>query len=112
MPAQAPPSHVPPAVRALADTIADAGARERFVRLVTEVGRLHPGVDVTVTGVDVRAEFNGGTLCRIVPYRELIHVQVGEDPMWETRVRTDAGYLAALDRIVDAFLRAAASATP
>lgn len=104
-------TQVPSAVQRLAETITDPPARERFLRLVGEVMRLHQDVAVVVSGIDVRAEFAGGTLCRIVPYRELVHVQVGEDPMWETRMRTDLGYTESIHRIVDVFLRAAAAST-
>jgi hypothetical protein len=104
------PASLPTPVQRLSETVGDAAVRERFVQLVGDVMRLHQDVSVTLSGIDVRAEFSGRTLCRIVPYRELIHVQVGEDPVWETRMRSESGYAESVHRIVDEFLRAAAIA--
>jgi hypothetical protein len=73
---------------------------------VDELARLHGDVSLSVGTVDIRAEAWGRQLCRIVPYRELIHVQVGEAPMWESRVRDEAAYLEAIDMILSTFLRA------
>ncbi len=96
----------------LVDTIADAGVRELCLRLLKEVSGLHADVVVSADGVDIRAEVRGRSLCRIVPYRELFHVQVGASPMWESRVRDEAGYFEAVDMILRTFLRAMARAAP
>lgn len=84
-----------------------AHVRESCARLVETVASLHRDVAVSGTGVDVRAEFRGRLLCRLVPYRELLHVQVGDDPTWETRVRTEGDYLEAIDVLVRTFRRMA-----
>jgi hypothetical protein len=73
------------------------------------VSGLHRDGVVAESGVDVRVELHGHPLCRLVPYRGLIHVQVGGATTWESRVRDEAGYLDALDRIVTAFLRVVAT---
>jgi hypothetical protein len=66
---------------------------------------LHSEVRVVETAAEIRAEFRGASLCRLVPYRELVHVQVGEHPTWETRLRSPGEYPDVVDRIVRAFLR-------
>ena len=69
------------------------------------VGELHPDVESRASAVEARFFFNRELLCRVVPYRELFHVQIGEDNAWETRVRNEAGFLDAVDRTVQRFLQ-------
>jgi len=66
--------------------------------------RLHGDVRVVESAVDVIAEFRGVTFCRIAPYRELVHVQVGHAPVWESRIRTADELPEVKARIVQAFL--------
>lgn len=93
-------------VRSLADGVGDPAVRELCRRLIDELECLHSAVSMTAGAVDVRVDAWGRQLCRIVPYRELIHVQVGDERTWETRVRDEDSYVEALDMILSAFLRA------
>jgi len=86
---------------------AHAHVRDLCSRLVDELGSLHGDIEVVGTGVDIRAEFRGRTLCRLVPYRELVHIQVGDSPVWEGRIRNDRDYLEVVDMILRAFVRMA-----
>lgn len=86
------------------DVIANVTVRGYFNELIEIVSSLHDEVVVNFGQVDIRAEFGTRTICRIVPYRELIHIHVGDSPAWEVRVRDEAGFLAAVDRILDVFL--------
>lgn len=95
----------------LADVIADKSVRALFDRLIADLGRIHTGVQVQESPVDVRAEFDGTVICRVVPYRELLHVHVGTDPTWEARVRTEAAYVELMERVVGVFLRCVAAPT-
>jgi len=88
---------------ALADIIVDQSVRSMYIQLVDTLRRLHSDVRVEETGVELRAGFERRTLCRVVPYRELLHIQVGSDPVWEVRVRDRSGYLAVTDRILREF---------
>jgi hypothetical protein len=54
--------------------------------------------------MEARAFFGDTFLCRVVAYRQLFHVLVGDESAWETRVRDSAGYAAALDRVLSRFL--------
>lgn len=73
--------------------------------------RLHSEVRIRETPSELFVEFRELPLCRVVPYRELIHVQVGQDPVWETRVRSSREWPEVMDRIVRTFLRALAGTT-
>jgi hypothetical protein len=84
-----------------------AHVRDLCARLVEDLGALHREVEVVGTGVDIRAEFRGRTLCRLVPYRELVHIQVGDSPVWEARIRNERDYLEAVDMMLRAFVRMA-----
>jgi len=68
-------------------------------------------VRVVESGVELRADFENHLFCRVVPYRELLHIQVGTDPTWEIRVRDRAAYAGAVDRIFREFLRLAAKSS-
>lgn len=109
-PRQETPRSIDPAAQSIVDTIAVAGVRRLCQRLVEELSSLHRDVTVVTSDVDIQAEVRTARgvrgLCRIVPYRELIHVQVGDRIMWESRVRDDAGYYQAVDMILRSFLRA------
>ena len=95
------------------DVITNASVRALFHELIEILSNLHGDVVMHRSPVDVRTEFNGRTICRIVPYRELIHLQVGDAPVWEVRIRDEAGYLEAVDRILVVFLSlAGASSSP
>ena len=92
------------------DIIANVSVRGFFHELVDVLTHLHEDVEVQYSPVDIRAEYCGRTICRIVPYRELVHMQIGDDPVWEVRIRGEAGYLDAVDLIFDVFLKLVATA--
>lgn len=79
-----------------------------YLRLVDMLRRLHGDVGVEESAVELRAGLGQRTLCRVVPYRDLLHIQVGSNPTWEVRVRDRAGYLAVTDRILREFCHLAA----
>jgi len=66
-------------------------------------------IDVRVSAVELRAFYRDELLCRVVPYRELFHVLVGDHPVWETRVRNEETYLETTDRTLQRFLQIHAS---
>jgi hypothetical protein len=80
-----------------------------YDRLVRFLHELHTDGCVSESGVELRAEMAGRLLCRVVPYRELLHIQVGDAPTWEVRVRDEAGFLDAVDRILNTFVRVLAA---
>lgn len=92
----------------LGEIISDASIRRRFDDLLGLLEGLHERVTVSIGNVDVRVEYDGKLLCRVVPYRELIHLQIGDSPTWEIRVGNDKGYAEAVDRILKTFLSMAA----
>jgi hypothetical protein len=59
--------------------------------------------------MELHADFRGIPLCRVVSYRELLHIQIGQNPMWETRVRASSEFPPVMEHIVRAFLRAFAA---
>jgi len=94
----------------LGDEISQGFVADLFRRYVSIVGELHPGVEARTSPVEARFFYNRALLCRVVPYRELFHVQIGETSAWETRVRNEAGFLDAVDRTVQRFLQIYAGA--
>jgi hypothetical protein len=92
----------------LGDEIAEAPVRALYHRYLAAVEGLHDGVIVQSSSVEVRVSFQGHLLCRIVPYRELFHVQIGDTPAWESRIRSESGVCEAVDHTLSRFLRLAA----
>jgi hypothetical protein len=80
-----------------------------FTRFVDALASLDERVTVDASRVELRFLYDGVFLCRLAPYRELFHVQIGEDPMWETRVRTEETLVAAIDRVLLGYLELYAS---
>ncbi len=99
-----------PPPSALAEIITDQSVRSMYARLVTALESL-PGLRVVEGRVDLRAEVGEQLLCRVVPYRELLHIRVGADPGWEVRVRDRSAYVEAVDRILREFCRIASRRT-
>jgi hypothetical protein len=95
-----------------ADVVTDQSLRRLYGRLVGILGSLHTDVSVEESSVELRALFGEKPLCRVVPYRELIHMQIGSDPTWEVRVRDSGDFAEAVDRLLRVFLRLAAGARP
>ena len=92
-------------VAGLGDEISHGFVADLYRRFVTTVGELHPSVRVRSSRVEARFFYNDELLCRVVLYRELFHVQIGDAASWETRVRNEAGFLDAVDRTVQRFLQ-------
>ena len=88
----------------LGDVIANVTIRGFFYELIAILTNLHEDVEVQHGPVDIRAEYAGKSICRIVPYRELIHLHIGGSPTWEVRIRDEASHLDAVDRILDVYL--------
>jgi hypothetical protein len=86
------------------DVIDNVTIRGYFHELIDILRGLHEDVAVHLGPVDIRVEYASRTICRVVPYRELIHIHIGDAPVWEVRVRNEAGYLEAVDGILDVFL--------
>lgn len=88
----------------LAHEIEDRSVRTLFDLFVATYSNVHDDIQMQVTSVEIRFFYGDEFLCRVAPYRELFHVQVGDNPAWETRVRTDASLLDTLDRALQRFL--------
>jgi hypothetical protein len=91
------------------ETITNVTVRGFFYELLEILANLGESVEVISGPVDIRAEIGGATICRLVPYRELIHIHIGDDPVWEVRVRNETGYLDAIDTILDVYLEITAT---
>jgi hypothetical protein len=85
------------------DLIADRTLRRLYDRFIGEIRGIHHDVTVRTAQLELRVYFQETLICRIVPYRELFHVQVGEKPVWETRVRDAADCVDIMDPILDRF---------
>lgn len=103
---------MPPPLSSLDNVVANQALARLVPDLRVALARLHSEVRVVETSMELRAEFHGVVICRVVPYRELLHIQVGQDPMWEARVRKANEFPQVMDRIVRAFLRALARPAP
>jgi len=94
----------------LSQEIADRVVKALFERFVSIYSGLHDDIRVQASSVEIRFFFRDEFLCRLAPYRDLFHAQVGESPVWETRVRTEVGFMETLDRSLRCFLKAYATA--
>ena len=88
----------------LAGEIYDRQVRRLFGQFVETMLGLHEDIRSEGTDVELRILYREELLCRLVPYRELFHVQVGESPAWETRVRTPDAFADTVDRALQRFL--------
>ncbi len=86
------------------DVIANRELQELYRRFIDSVRDIHEDVVLDINHMEIWARFGDSVLCRIVPYRELFHVQVGQDNIWEIRVRNRSGCLETLDRVLSRFL--------
>ena len=84
--------------------IADPVVRELYYRFLASVRDIHDEVRVEPARLDLKIFWKDSLLCRVAPYRELFHVQVGKDDLWETRVRNHKGCVEAVDRVLVRFL--------
>lgn len=90
------------------EIITDSSVRGYYREIIDHLRKLHEGVTVSYCDVDVRAEYGGRLICRIVPYRELLHIQIGHSPVWEVRVKNETGFMEAMGHILETFLKLAA----
>lgn len=88
----------------LGDEIASAPVRQLYKRYVRLVSGMHDEIEARASAVEVRLFFRSELVCRLVPYRELFHVQVGDGQAWETRVRSEESFLDTMDRTLQRFL--------
>jgi len=94
------------------EIIYDRGLKILYERFLDGIRGMHDDVVFEVSRVEVLVSFRETLLCRIVPYRELFHVQIGKNNPWEIRVRDEATGMLALDRVLEAFLDRFATAGP
>jgi len=85
--------------------------RKLYIDLIGKLASAHPNIEAVVSPVEARYMVKGKCLCRVVPYRDLLHIQIGEEPCWEVRVRGGHDYPSALDRILRELLRLLAPPT-
>ncbi|MEJ2719851.1 MAG: hypothetical protein P8181_01745 [bacterium] len=94
------------------DVIAVPAVKELYARFVRTAIGLHSDVKARPAQLESRILYGGALVCRVVPYRELFHVQVGGEPVWEARVRDAAGCADAVDRMLARFLELYALGDP
>jgi len=78
--------------------------RELYRRFIDSVRDIHADIVMEVNHMEIWARFDDTVVCRLVPYRELFHVQVGQENIWEIRVRNRLGCLETMDRVLSRFL--------
>lgn len=99
-------------VHRLGNGITQVAVRRLYERFLDLVLGLPGAMRVQATSVEARIFFGEAFLCRIVPYRELFHVQVGEGPNWETRVRNESGMIESIDRVLHHYLTICSESQP
>ena len=90
--------------RPLSEEISDPLVAGLFERFVETVSGFHADLEVSTSRADLRFLFGDIFVCRVAPYRELFHVQIGENPAWEARVRRADDLPEALDHALGRFL--------
>jgi hypothetical protein len=95
----------------LAGSITDTAVRALFERFIEALTGLHDGIRVHASSVELRFFYQNEFLCRLAPYRDLFHVQIGEVPAWETRVRSEAGLFETIDVALQHFLKVYAASS-
>jgi hypothetical protein len=89
--------------------IADHDLRALYDDFLGAIRATHDDVRFETTRMETRVFFRETLLCRVVAYRQLFHVQVGKDSVWEIRVRDRASCSDTLDRVLTRFLESFAS---
>jgi hypothetical protein len=87
------------------EVISNRELRELYRSFLDSIRRLHPDVQVEVNHMETWLRLDDTVLGRIVAYRELFHVQIGQDNVWEIRIRNRAACLETMDRILSRFLK-------
>jgi hypothetical protein len=103
-------SKILPQLLSLSEEITDGPVKKLFQRFFADLTGVHDDIRLGTTAVEVRAYYQDILLCRAVPYRELFHMQIGESPTWEIRVRNETGFFEAFDRVLVRFLSIHATA--
>jgi hypothetical protein len=85
-------------------TIADQRIRELYYKFLEAICEFHDDVKIETSRMDTKVYFGGAFLCRVVPYRQLFHILIGKETVWETRVRDYAGCVEAVDHALSRFL--------
>ncbi len=78
--------------------------RRIYEDILSNIVSLDEDVRLECNSLEVRVHLEEEMLCRIVPYRELVHVKIGEGEVWEIRIREEAGYAEAVDMILKRFV--------
>lgn len=86
------------------DLITDRSVRELYYRFLDAISGIHGEVELRTTQLESRVYLRDTLLCRVVPYRELFHVQIGDKNPWEIRVRDAASCFDTLDGVLTEFL--------
>jgi len=86
--------------------IADRRVRRLHDLLCEELVLLSDSVEVEPAPFETRFTVHGRRFARLAPYRELLLVSAGTDPVCEIRVSGEDGFLRALDLALESFLRA------
>ncbi|UCG50434.1 MAG: hypothetical protein JSW58_09470 [Candidatus Latescibacterota bacterium] len=91
------------------DVIANQRVKELYYKFLGAVCGIHDEVILKTSQTESRILFRNTLLCRVVPYRDLFHVQIGEKDTWEIRVKDEACCVDTLDRVLARFLDVYAS---
>jgi hypothetical protein len=94
-----------PQVSNLVERLSSGYLKSLFSELILHLSALNDEVEVRSCDIEVRIELSNNLICRIVPYRELLHIQVGDCPGWEVRIRDEQGYFEALDMCISQYLK-------
>ncbi|UCG53388.1 MAG: hypothetical protein JSW58_07500 [Candidatus Latescibacterota bacterium] len=84
--------------------IASRKVRKLYYRFLEAICGIHDEVQERTTRLESRVFFGDILLCRVVPYRDLFHVQVGGENPWEIRVRDAESCFDTLDHVLARFL--------
>ncbi len=92
-------------VSKLAGSMRESGLKELFREMCSKVSLLHADMKLDISSVEVRAYLWNSPVCRLVPYPELLHVQVGREPVWDLRLKDRKTYFRAIDRVLEEYLQ-------
>ncbi|UCH84138.1 MAG: hypothetical protein JSW50_00160 [Candidatus Latescibacterota bacterium] len=85
------------------NAIANQRVKVLYDNFLDAVCGIHEEVNLSTTRVELRILFRNALLCRVVPYRDIIHVQVGDKNPWEIRIRNEESCVDTLDRVLARF---------
>ena len=101
------PGH--PQALKLGRNILDSRVRRIYEDILSNIESLDEDVRLECNNIEVRAHLDDEMICLVVPYRELVHVKIGEGEVREIRIREDSEYAEAVDMILKRFLELAQS---